>query len=101
MTSGKLIRNNVAEHMRARGEHPSTHVADDAEYWQKLKEKLRQESGEYAVQEDPGELASLLEVIHAICAHTGITFEALEELRVRKAEEKGGFGGRIILDRTA
>ncbi len=94
----KLIHDKLPEIMRARGERFSTHVADDAEYWRKLKEKLRQEVNEFIVRGDFGELASVLELVHALCAAKGMTFEELEAIRRRKAEAKGGYGQRIILD---
>ena len=43
------------------------------------------------------ELADLLELIHAAAAYHGATFEELEEVRVEKAEKRGGFNERIFL----
>lgn len=94
----KLIRDKMPELMAAKGERFTTHVADDAEYWRMLKEKLRQEVNEFIVRDDFGELASAQELIHAICGAKGMTFDELEAIRRRKAEAKGGYGKRIILD---
>jgi len=45
-------------------------------------------------------LADILEVIYAICGFQKFDIEKLELLRKEKAEERGGFKDRIILDET-
>ncbi|GAA3865615.1 hypothetical protein GCM10022243_34670 [Saccharothrix violaceirubra] len=38
----------------------------------------------------------MLEVVHAIAARLGLPFEHIEELRVRKAAERGGFTDGVV-----
>jgi predicted house-cleaning noncanonical NTP pyrophosphatase (MazG superfamily) len=94
----KLVRDNVPDIMRAKGSAPVTHVADDAEYGQRLKAKLVEEAGEYFRDESENEIADVLEVVDAICAFRGISLEHVHEVQRKKREERGGFAGRIILD---
>lgn len=44
------------------------------------------------------ELADLLEVIHAVIAARGSTYEQVEALRLAKNEKRGGFEKKIWLE---
>lgn len=44
------------------------------------------------------ELADILEVIYAIAEAKGVTIEELEAIRAKKAEERGAFKERILLE---
>jgi predicted house-cleaning noncanonical NTP pyrophosphatase (MazG superfamily) len=46
------------------------------------------------------EVADILEVLHSICDLKGINLQTLEKIRQKKAEDRGSFKQRIILDRT-
>ena len=98
MSVAKLVRDRIPEIMRAKGESPTTHVANDAEYGLRLKNKLVEEAGEYFRDESEMELVDILEVIDAICAFRSITIDHVRELQRKKAEERGGFAGRIVLE---
>lgn len=74
------------------------HIASDEEYLQKLKEKIKEEVEEFIKDSNEEELADILEVVYAICDYKKIGIKELEALRKKKAEERGGFRGRIILD---
>ena len=94
----KLVRDKVPEIMKQEGKIITTHIADDEEYWKRLKEKLRLEAAEFTANEKIEELASVLEVIRAICDFKKIEMKDIEVLREKKAAERGGFSKRIILD---
>ena len=95
---GKLVRDKIPEIIKADAKMPITHVADDTEYWEKLKNKMNEEISEFLETESKEELADVLEVIYAVCDFMHFDKNELEEIRKKKAEEKGGFEKKIILD---
>ena len=94
----KLVRDKIPEIMKQDGKTITTHIADDEEYWKRLKEKLRLEAAEFTANEKIEELASVLEVVQAIADFKKIEMKDIEALREKKAAERGGFAKRIILD---
>lgn len=100
MRYDKLVRDRIPDIIREKGGSSVTHIADEAEYRAKLKEKLREEVEEYLKDEAIGEIADILEVIEAICINKGFSREAVREAKERKAEERGRFERRIILEES-
>jgi predicted house-cleaning noncanonical NTP pyrophosphatase (MazG superfamily) len=96
----KLVRDKIPEHILKKGGTPITHIADEAEYWQKLKEKLTEEVAEFQKDENVEELADILEVIGAIVKYKNFSPAELSEVKKKKAEARGRFNGRIILDES-
>ncbi len=100
MKYNKLVRDKIPEIIKQKGAVPITHMASDKEYQQKLKEKLKEEVNEFLEKSNEEELADILEIIYAICDSENIDKEKLELLRKKKAEERGRFKDKIILDET-
>lgn len=98
MKYNKLIRDKIPEIIKQDRSVPITHIANDQEYWSKLKEKLKEEVDEFLRNSTEEELADVLEVINAICDFKKIDRQKLELLRKNKAKERGGFKKRIILE---
>lgn len=97
----KLVRDKIPQIIKAHGCVPSTHIAGDDEYWEKLVEKLQEELTEFSASNgDPNELADMLEVIYAICEFKGISRKGLEKVRKEKEQKRGAFKKRIILEET-
>ena len=97
----KLVRDRIPTIIEGNGETPVVRTAsDDDEYEDYLLEKLREEVAEYAESRDPEELADVLEVVRAIREFEGLSAAELEELRAEKADERGGFTDRIVLERV-
>jgi predicted house-cleaning noncanonical NTP pyrophosphatase (MazG superfamily) len=86
--------------IKTKGEVARTHIADDAEYAQKLREKLQEEVAEYLQDENIGEIADILEVIDAIAEFKGFNRKEVEVAKQEKAEKRGRFTQRIILDES-
>lgn len=96
----KLVRDRVPEIIHENGETPETHVAEDAEYRMRLREKLCEEAEEFRESGDTEELADVLDVVEAIRAAEDIDREELANLRKSKTNERGGFGDGIVLERV-
>ena len=98
MIYNKLVRDKIPEIVKKKGEVPITHIASDNEYWEKLKEKLKEEIDEFMKEGNENELVDILEVVYAISDYKKIDKKQLKLLRKKKAEERGGFKDKIILD---
>lgn len=98
MTS-KLVRDKIPQSILDSGRIPVTHTADEQEYRQRLKEKLIEECQEFLADENPEELADILEVIDAIRQTLGLSKAELESIKQQKADTLGSFTQRIILDK--
>jgi predicted house-cleaning noncanonical NTP pyrophosphatase (MazG superfamily) len=96
-TYNKLVRDRIPEIIAASGKQCITEILSDAAYLEKLNEKLREELDEYLQDHDLSELADLLEVIYAVAQAKGMTKEELEQVRVAKADQRGGFERKILL----
>ena len=81
MKYNKLVRDKIISIIQESGENPTFHMADDGEYWQKLKEKLTEETNEFFADESEEELADIFEVLYAIIAHKGFDKAAVEKIR--------------------
>ena len=100
MKYNKLVRDNIPDIIVSKGDHATTHIANDKEYWEKLKEKLVEEVEEFAKDESIAEIADILEVITAIIAYKRFDPVELSEIKRKKKEERGGFEKRIILEES-
>lgn len=96
-TYNKLVRDKIPTIIKKKGGVPVTHIANDREYWQKLKEKFHEEVQEFLKDGSAEELADVLEVIDAVCAYRKFNKRKLETLKIKKRKERGGFTKRIIL----
>lgn len=95
MNYHKLVRDKIIELFPC----TTSHIAEsDDEYWQKLKEKLREEVEEFITGENEEEVADIQEVLDAIYEFKHFSKKNIEIIQKKKAEERGGFTKRIILD---
>lgn len=100
-TYDKLVRDRIPDIIEDDGEVPVVRTATtDAEYERYLLAKLEEEVAEYREDREPEELADVLEVVHAIREYEGLEASELAELREEKAERRGGFADRIVLERV-
>lgn len=94
----KLVRDRIPEIIRGAGKICSARILPQEEYIAALDAKLREELEEYQADKSMEELADLLEVMMAVAAARGHDFAEVEAIRQRKAEQRGGFAGRIWLE---
>ncbi len=100
MKYNKLVRDNIPDYIKSKEDHVTFHVADDAEYWNKLKEKLAEEVQEFSESESIEELADILEVVEAIEEYKKFDPNEVHTIKENKASERGKFKKRIILDES-
>jgi predicted house-cleaning noncanonical NTP pyrophosphatase (MazG superfamily) len=93
----KLVRDKIPEIIKQQGDLPKTELLDEDKYINVLNAKLMEEVAEYLENYNVYEFADILEVIYAIAKYKGITQKDLEDIRVKKLDERGGFDSRISL----
>ncbi len=91
----KLVRDNIPEQLRSKNISFEERIANDEEYKQELVKKLSEELTEFLVDGNIEELADLQEVINALKELP--EYANLEEVRLAKLADKGGFEKMIIL----
>ena len=98
MKYNKLVRDKIPQIIKEKGKIPKTHIADEKEYWDKLKIKLREEVDEFIKDSNKDEMADIFEVITAINSLKGWNIEEIIKTQKKKRKERGGFRDKIILD---
>jgi predicted house-cleaning noncanonical NTP pyrophosphatase (MazG superfamily) len=93
----KLVRDRIPEIIRRDGKQCEVRVLDDAEYRQRLEEKLSEELTEYRGNGELEELADLVELVHALVVFNGMTWHEFETMRTNKRMARGGFNERFFL----
>lgn len=100
MNYNKAIRDKIPEIIEQSGSKCNVKTLSDVEFLEKLEEKLLEEVAEYQNDKNPEELADILEVIFRIAELNGLTKEELNEIRVKKMQECGGFEKNLFLTDT-
>ncbi len=97
----KLVGDQIPEIIERTGKKISTRVLHEEEYITELRKKSFEELREYmetTTKEDAiEELADLLEIIHAFSEYHGSSIEVVEQVRQKKAEERGRFKEKVFL----
>ncbi len=98
MKYNKLVRDKIPEYLVGLGKVPKTHMADQSEYHQKLRDKLIEEVDEYLKSESLEELADVMEVVEALVLDSGFSLAELSATKKKKLDDRGAFTKRIILE---
>jgi len=100
MKYNKLVRDGIPEYIQRKGGMPIFYVADEKEYWERLKEKLGEEVSEFAKSEKMEEIADVFEVLEAVCDYKKFDMADVRSVKNEKAAERGKFKNKIILDES-
>ena len=93
----KIVRDKIPEIIERSGKTPIYDVVSIDDAIEGLEAKLSEELEEYLADHSLEEMADLLEVIHGILFLKGISWATLEEVRLKKRAERGGFERRLFL----
>jgi len=91
----KLVRDKIPNILDKQGILYEKRVATPEELKAELIKKLQEETGEFSEAGSPEELADVIEVIEALKKLPD--YANVEELRKKKAEERGAFDQGIIV----
>ena len=94
----KLVRDKIPEIIEKSGRHLKYNVLNNDEYKIALDKKLDEEVSEYREAGNLEELADILEILYALCESSGGSIEELEQIRKKKAAERGAFKNKIYLE---
>ena len=101
LTYHKLVRDRIPEIIESQGKKCTTLILEPDAYQEELRKKIQEEMQEYLSadghKEAAEELADLLEVIYALASVHGVTERDLNEIRMLKRQQRGGFEERILL----
>lgn len=98
----KLVRDKIPEIIRNDGKNAFiTKLEDKNQLRERLLEKLFEEVEEYREDYDLLEIADVLEIVYALIEIVEEkSFEEIDQMRLKKKEERGGFEKGIILDKV-
>src|SRR5437773_492530 len=96
----KLVRDKIPSLLKSKGIPYKSHIADEGEYWAKLKLKLGEEVAEFTTEESIEEMADIFEVVHAINQAKGWSWDEVDKVRQKKFDDRGGFEKKIILEES-
>ena len=98
ITYRKLVRDKIPDIIEKDRKQCVCSILSDEDYLLMLDQKLNEELQEYQESKSMEELADLLEVIRAVVLARGSSMDEVEQIRIQKAEKRGGFAKRILLD---
>jgi predicted house-cleaning noncanonical NTP pyrophosphatase (MazG superfamily)/mannose-6-phosphate isomerase-like protein (cupin superfamily) len=93
----KVVRDRIPGILKLSGKECTVRELSDISFLSELEHKLKEEIEEYLESKELEELADLLEVIYRIAELRSSSKDALEALRLRKKQEKGGFEKNLLL----
>ncbi|MBD3273323.1 phosphoribosyl-ATP pyrophosphohydrolase [Candidatus Dependentiae bacterium] len=99
----KLIRDNIPQILKNRKVRFTAHILSGNDFLKELNNKLDEEINEYLQAKNKTEaleeLADILEVIKTILRELNISYDELEEIRLKKLNINGGFSKKIFLEK--
>ena len=95
----KLVRDKIVNNINSqKGKKATWRTMEEDEYLKELNKKLMEEAQEFIEENDPEELADLMEVLEAIIKARNIKLDEVRKIKEQKKEKKGAFQDRIFLE---
>jgi len=96
-TYNKVIRDKIPEIIEDSGKKRIVKQLTDEEFLPELEKKLKEEVQEYLLSRDIEELADVIEIINRILELRQIDLVELNNVRLEKLKERGGFDKNFFL----
>ena len=97
----KLVRDNIPNIIKSKGETPVTRILSEDEYKNELEKKLYEEYKEVIEASDRiEELADMLEIINALAKIESKTLDNVILVAEQKNEKRGAFNEKIFLEKV-
>jgi len=93
----KAVRDKIPEIIKKSGYDYNIKKLSDSEFLAQLEKKLGEELEEYNGSKSVEELADIIEVIYRISELKGTSREQLDELKLKKAKDRGEFKENLFL----
>lgn len=98
-TYNKLVRDKIPEEIDSmKGRKAKFRFMNNKEYSKELNRKLLEEAHEFIEENEPQELADVMEVIEAIVQLKNIDWEEVRKIQKEKKDKKGAFDRKIYLE---
>ena len=95
----KLVRDKISEEINnMEGRNATFRIMEDEEYSKELNRKLLEECHEFIEENDPEELADVMEVVEAIVKLKSIQWDEVRKIQEEKRNKKGAFNKKIYLE---
>lgn len=99
----KLVRDNIPNIIKSKGETPIIKILDDATYKRELEKKLYEEYQEVlesSGEERAEELADMLEIIRALARLENKPLQNIIDIADDKNKRRGAFEGKVFLEKV-
>lgn len=93
----KLVRDRIPEIIIKSGKDCDTVLVEGKEKYKFLEAKLKEEVNEFFKDKNIEELADVMEVLYGLADSLGYSEEELNNVRLKKLEQVGGFKSGIVL----
>ena len=95
----KLVRDKISEEINnMEGRNATFRIMEDEEYSKELNRKLLEECHEFIEENNPEELADVMEVVEAIAKLKSIQWDEVRKIQEEKRNKKGAFNKKIYLE---
>jgi predicted house-cleaning noncanonical NTP pyrophosphatase (MazG superfamily) len=94
----KLVRDRIPEIIRQDGGDPRVRVVSGTELDKLIRLKIVEEAQELLTSGEDEEIADILEALEALLVHRSIDRAAIDDARLKKREERGGFEKGFVLE---
>ena len=94
------MRDRIPEIIRQNGGNPQVRIATGSELDRLIRLKIVEEAKELLSSGEDEEIADVLEALEALLVHRSVDRAGIEDARLKKRQERGGFEKGFVLELT-